>query len=164
MHECQKRFAANIVLPQTSIVKTRQTDRWRQLLAISCNKQGIGLGGGGVPYQSRCGVGHLPHWMQNSTSRWLCDCVSSFNNRSPQFCILTVLDAPTCRQTSILFHCLSHKQTLKCKKIECSCLPYLHFSIFIFQFFQIQSNSEEVKCNSGQIENLHFGQNSICSN
>ena len=35
-----------------SIVQTRQTDRWYHLLAISCNKRGIELGGGGVPYWS----------------------------------------------------------------------------------------------------------------
>ena len=28
-----------------------------------------------------CGVVHMPRWMQNSTSRWLRGCVSSFNNR-----------------------------------------------------------------------------------
>ena len=28
------------------------------------------------------GAVHMPHWMQNSTSRWLRGCVSCFNNKS----------------------------------------------------------------------------------
>ena len=28
------------------------------------------------------GAVHMPHWMQTSTTRWLCGCVSSFNSRS----------------------------------------------------------------------------------
>ena len=33
-----------------SIAKTRQTNLWHHLLAISCSDQGIGLKGGGVQY------------------------------------------------------------------------------------------------------------------
>ena len=35
----------------------------------------------GVEYLILEGAVHMPCWMQNSTSRWLCSCVSSFNNR-----------------------------------------------------------------------------------
>ena len=42
---------------------------------------GIELAGGGVPYWRGGGAVHMPRWMQNSTSRWLRACVSSFNNR-----------------------------------------------------------------------------------
>ena len=31
---------------QTSVLKTRQTDRWHHLLAISCNEKVVGLGMG----------------------------------------------------------------------------------------------------------------------
>ena len=37
-------------ITQTSIVKTRQTDWWRHLLAISCTKRGIRFERGGVQY------------------------------------------------------------------------------------------------------------------
>ena len=48
-------------------VKTRQTNWWHHLPAISHSEQGIGLGGGGVPYwRGLVGV-HMPHWMQTST-------------------------------------------------------------------------------------------------
>ena len=35
---------------KTSIVKTRQIERWNHLPAISRSEEGIGLGGGGVQY------------------------------------------------------------------------------------------------------------------
>ena len=43
---------------RTCIVKTRRTDRWHHLLAISCNEESIGLGGGWVAV-------HLPLSLQN---------------------------------------------------------------------------------------------------
>ena len=75
-------FGQSCSMAETAIVKTRQTDWWRHLLAISRNEQGIGLIGGGVPYWRVCGAVHMPFWMQNSTStRWPGGCVSSFDNR-----------------------------------------------------------------------------------
>ena len=66
--------------PQASIVKTRQTDRWHHLLAISCNKETYGMEGCNTILEG-CGAVHMPCWMQNSTNRWPCGCVSSFNSR-----------------------------------------------------------------------------------
>ena len=47
------------MIAQTSIVKDRQTDWWY----FSCNKQGKGLGGGGVPCWRGGGAVHIPYCM-----------------------------------------------------------------------------------------------------
>ena len=64
-------------LALTSIVKTRQSDRWRHLLAISCNEQDIRLGGSMV----QC-IGML-FALQNFTARRLRSCLSILNNMCP---------------------------------------------------------------------------------
>jgi len=59
---------------QTSTVKTRQTDRWYNLLAVSCNKQGIMAWRWWSTILERVGAVHMPCWKQNSTSGCLCVC------------------------------------------------------------------------------------------
>ena len=72
-------FSNTMLKHRLLLLKLIQTDQWHHLLAISCNEQGIGFGGAGVPYW-RGGAVHMPCWIENTTSRWLCVCVSSLNN------------------------------------------------------------------------------------
>ena len=68
-----QRTLAYFVSAQTSMVKTRQTDRWPHLGTGNFLQQtrhrvwrGWWCHIGGV-----CGAVHMPCWMQNSTKRWL---------------------------------------------------------------------------------------------
>ena len=51
----------------------KQIGRWHHLMAHCCNKRGKAAGGWDAV--------HMPPLMQTSTTRWLCGCVSSLNNR-----------------------------------------------------------------------------------
>ena len=43
-------FSNTMLKHRLLLLKLIQTDQWHHLLAISCNEQGIGFGGAGVPY------------------------------------------------------------------------------------------------------------------
>ena len=103
---CQKGTFINdetIFKSLTSIVKTRQANQWHHLPAYSCIKRGIAPGGGGVPCWRWCGSVHMPRLMQTSTIRWLCGCVSSFNNRSLWF-KCTFVQSHNCPERGCVFH------------------------------------------------------------
>ena len=96
----------------TSIVKTRQTNLWHHLPAISCSERDIGLGRGGVPYWRWWDAVQIPHWMRTSTTRWLHVCLSSFD----YWCLCSYLPknySTQCDQMAIVFSIFWHSNHRK---------------------------------------------------